>query len=103
MPRPSRSRRECSSSREPSLYSAIARNKRNTVFIILLFLLIIGGLGWLASFVYGDPRILIFVVVGSVAYAVFQYFFAASQAVSVSGGIQIEKAQNPRLWRTVEN
>ena len=40
---------------------------------------------------------------GSLAYAVFQYFFAASQAIAISGGIQIEKAQNPRLWRTVEN
>ena len=29
------------------MYSAIAKNKRNTVFIILLFLLIIGGLGLL--------------------------------------------------------
>ena len=37
------------------MYSAIAQNKRNTVFIILLFLLIIGGLGCLAGMVYGDP------------------------------------------------
>lgn len=85
------------------MYSAIARNKRNTVFIIALFLLIIGGLGWLAGYVYNDPRIVVFVVLGSVAYAVFQYFFAASQAISISGGIEIEKSQNPRLWRTVEN
>ena len=31
------------------MYSAIAKNKRNTVFIILLFLLIIGGLGVLVG------------------------------------------------------
>ncbi len=31
------------------MYSAIAKNKRNTVFIILLFLLIIGALGVLGG------------------------------------------------------
>jgi heat shock protein HtpX len=34
------------------MYRAIARNKRNTVITILLFLLIIGGLGWLAAYIY---------------------------------------------------
>ena len=41
------------------MYRAIAKNKRNTVFIILLFLVIIGGLGWLAGYVYGSWTITI--------------------------------------------
>lgn len=85
------------------MYSAIAKNKRNTVLIIALFLLIIGGLGWLASVIYNNASIVLIVVIGSIAYAVFQYFFAASQAVALSGGVQIQKADNPRLYRVVEN
>lgn len=85
------------------MYSAIAKNKRNTVLIILLFLVIIGGLGWLASVVYRNPTITFWVIGISIAYAVFQYFFAGAQAVAVSGAQEIEKADNPRLWRTVEN
>ncbi|PJJ62200.1 M48 family metalloprotease [Compostimonas suwonensis] len=86
------------------MYSAIARNKRNTVFIILLFLLIIGGLGWLASFVYGGNwSIVIVTLVIAGGYALIQYFAASGQAIAMSGAVQIQKADNPRLWRIVEN
>lgn len=85
------------------MYRAIARNKRNTVFTILLFLLIIGGLGWLASFIYHSYTILWVVVIGATLYAVVQYFLASSQALSMSGAVPITKADNPRLWNVVEN
>ena len=86
------------------MYSAIARNKRNTVFIIILFLAIIFGLGYLDAVIYNNISIVIFTVVIASAYAFFQYFYAAKQAVSMSGGVRIErKDQQPRLWRVVEN
>jgi heat shock protein HtpX len=85
------------------VYRAIARNKRNTVFILIFFLVIIGGLGWLASFIYGNISIVIITVVIAIAYAVFQYFMASSQAIAMSGGVEIQKADNPRLWNIIEN
>ncbi|MCC6856751.1 MAG: M48 family metallopeptidase [Microbacteriaceae bacterium] len=85
------------------MYRAIAKNKRNTVFIIILFLLIIGGLGALAAWIYNDVSIVIITVVISLGYALFQYFAASSQALSLSGARQIQKADNPRLYRIVEN
>jgi heat shock protein HtpX len=87
------------------MYSAIARNKRNTVLIILLFLVIIGGLGWLANYVYGGSgyTILIVTLVIAAVYAWIQYYAASSQALLMSGAVPIEKADNPRLWNVVEN
>ncbi|TDP99516.1 MULTISPECIES: M48 family metalloprotease [unclassified Leifsonia] len=85
------------------MYRAIARNKRNTVFIILLFLVLIGALGWLAAYIYQSYTILVVVLVGAVLYALFQYYLASSQALSMSGAIPIQKADNPRLWNVVEN
>ncbi|MBF4463413.1 MULTISPECIES: M48 family metalloprotease [unclassified Rathayibacter] len=85
------------------MYSAIARNKRNTVIILVLFLAIIGGLGALASAIYHNTAIVVIVLVVAAAYALFQYFFAAGQAVALSGGIPIDKADEPRLYRIVEN
>ncbi|MFD4422704.1 M48 family metalloprotease [Agromyces sp. NPDC058484] len=86
------------------MYRAIARNKRNTVFIILFFLAVIGGLGWLAAYIYGDLTIVIVTVVIAAAYALIQYFTADRQALSMSGAVQLHsKADHPRLWRTVEN
>jgi len=85
------------------MYRAIAKNKRNTVLIILLFLLIIGGLGALAANVYQSPSIAVTVVVIAVGYATIQYFVASRLAISISGGQEIQKADNPRLYRIVEN
>ena len=85
------------------MYRAIARNKRNTVFIILLFLILIGALGWLASLIYHSYTILVVVLVGAILYALFQYYLASSQALSMSGAVPITKADNPRLWNVVEN
>ncbi|TFB56999.1 M48 family metalloprotease [Cryobacterium tagatosivorans] len=88
------------------MYSAIARNKRNTVFIIILFLVIIAGLAWLANAVYGDRGYGIFIatMVIAILYAVVQYFMAGRQAAAMSGGVRLNsKDENPRLWRIVEN
>ncbi|WEO76201.1 M48 family metalloprotease [Cryobacterium sp. SO2] len=88
------------------MYSAIARNKRNTVFIIVLFLVIITGLGWLANAVYGQGGygILILTIVIAAGYALVQYFAAGRQAISMSGGIRVNSVtDHPRLWRIVEN
>jgi heat shock protein HtpX len=85
------------------MYSAIARNKRNTVFIILLFLLIIGGLGALVAWYFNDWSIAIIVFVIAGAYAWFQYFMATKETLALSGAREIQKADNPRLYRVVEN
>lgn len=87
------------------MYRAIARNKRNTVFIVVLFLVMIGCLGWLANYVWGGGGygILIAVLVIAILYAVFQYFSASGQAIAMSGAVEIRKEDNPRLWNVVEN
>jgi heat shock protein HtpX len=87
------------------MYSAITANKRNTVIIILVFLVLIAALGWLAAYIYGGGTwgITIATVVGAGLYAWFQYYNAGSIAVATSGAVQIEMKDNPRLWRVVEN
>ncbi len=85
------------------MYRAIAANKRNTVLIIIVFIAVIGGLGYIASLVYGDPTIVVITLVVAIVYALIQYFAAGSQAVAMSGARQIEKRDNPRLYRIVEN
>jgi heat shock protein HtpX len=85
------------------MYSAIAKNKRNTIFIMIIFLVLIGGLGWVAGYFYNDPNIVFWVLGISVAYVVFQYYLSGSEAVALSGAIQIQKSDNPRFYRIVEN
>lgn len=85
------------------MYSAIAKNKRNTIFYMIVFLVIIGVLGWFASYMAGDITIMFWVLGIAIAWAIFQYFVAGSEAISMSGAVEIQKADNPRLFRVVEN
>jgi heat shock protein HtpX len=70
---------------------------------MVIFFIIIGGLGWVASYMYGDLTILFVVVIIAILYTVMQYFAAGSQALMFTGAIQIQREQNPRLWNAVEN
>jgi heat shock protein HtpX len=85
------------------MYSAIAANKRNTVLIIGLFIVLIAGLGWIFSNVYESTGIFYGSMIGAAVYALIQYFLADKIALGVNGAKQIEKKDDPRLWRTVEN
>lgn len=85
------------------MYKAIAANKRNTVFIMAVFVAVVGLIAWAVSLVYGNPTIAYITIVISIVYAIFQYFAAGSLAVMSSGAEEITKQDNPRLWRTVEN
>jgi heat shock protein HtpX len=85
------------------MYRAIAANKRNTVIIIGLFVALIAGLSLWWGSATGNGSGAIMVILFAAGYATLQYFAAGSIAVAMSGAIQIEKADNPRLWNTVEN
>ena len=86
------------------MYSAIAKNKRNTVLIIVLFLVIIGGLGVLFAWLMdGDWTIAIVTFAIASVYALIQYFAATAETLALSGAHQIQKQDNPRLYRIVEN
>lgn len=85
------------------MYSAIAANKRNTFLIILIFVVIIAGLGWVFSVLYGSTGIFWATLIGAGAYSLIQYFLAAKLALSMNGAKEIQKHENPRLYRIVEN
>jgi heat shock protein HtpX len=85
------------------VYSAIAANKRNTVFIVAIFIVIIGVLGWIFSNLYRSPSYLYLAFIVAGVYALIQYFAAAKLALALNGAQEISKQDNPRLYRIVEN
>lgn len=85
------------------MYKEIAANKRKTVFMMILFIILVGGLGWLFAEYVGEPSITPFVLIGAGVYAFLSYLSASKMALAVNGAHQIEKKDNPRLWRIVEN
>jgi heat shock protein HtpX len=85
------------------MYSAIAANKRNTVLIMAVFVGIISAIGYVVSLYFGHTSITYWVIAGAAIYALVQYFAAAKLAIATTGAQEIEKKDNPRLWRIVEN
>mgnify|MGYP006270449927 CR=1 FL=1 len=85
------------------MYSAIAANKRNTVIIVGLFVALIGGLAYAWGYYSGQGSSALMIIAFVALYALFQYYVSASLAVAMSGAVEIQKSDNPRLWRTVEN
>lgn len=85
------------------MYSAIAANKRNTVIIMAVFVGLVGAVGWAISYVNGDRSLAYWIVGVAAIYALIQYFIASKLALALNGAEEIEKKDNPRLYRIVEN
>ena len=81
----------------------IAQNKRNTFLIMIAFIVFIALIGWLFSWLHNDYTILIWFVVISSAYALFQYFLADKLAIASAGARETNKKDNPRLFRIIED
>jgi heat shock protein HtpX len=86
------------------VYSEIAANKRKTVWIMLLFIMVIGALAWLImKYLGGTPSIFYGALIGSAVYALFTYFAGTRMSLAVNGAHEISRQDNPRLWNIVEN
>ncbi len=85
------------------MYGAVAANKRNTVIIMAVFIGLIAAIGYGVSWWYGNDSIFYWVVFAALLYALFQYYMASKLAVAMTGAREIQKKDNPRLYRTVEN
>lgn len=85
------------------MYKAIAANKRNTLLIMAVFIGLISAVGWAISYLYGNQSIAYWVIGGAAVYAFIQYFLASTLAVAMTGAQEIQKKDNPRLFRIVEN
>lgn len=85
------------------MYKAIAANKRNTVIVMMVFVLLVSAIGWAFSYLSGYTYLTPWIIGAACIYALIQYFAASKFAVAATGAREIEKRDNPRLWRVVEN
>jgi heat shock protein HtpX len=85
------------------MYSEIDANKRKTVFIMAGFFGLVAGFSYLFASYIGDASIAPFVILGAGAYSLFTYYAGSRMALAMNGAKPIQKKDNPRLWRIVEN
>src|SRR5476651_1696841 len=85
------------------MYEQIASNKRRTVVLLFVFLALLWGIAFLVSKATRQPDLLFIIGIFSLGYAGFIYFNGSKMALAVNGAKEIQKSDDPRLWRTVEN
>lgn len=86
-----------------NLYTHKDSNVRRTWFLMFVFLIFIIGIGWVFSYQFGSPWILIIAVIFSILMSFFSYWYSDKLVLKMSGAHQIKKQDNPELYRIVEN
>ncbi len=86
------------------MYNQISSNKRKTYLLIGIFLSLIIGLAYVLNAAYGyGYNIVVFSVIFSVGTTLISYYYGDTIALKTSGAKEIQKEDNPYLYRMVEN
>lgn len=86
------------------MYSDIAANKRKTVIIMIGFIAFVTLIIWIFDkYLGGGTGVFYGGLIGACVYAVFTYYAGSRMALAVNQAQQVQKKDNPRLWRIVEN
>jgi len=83
----------------------ISRNKRNSIFLIIIISLFFVVLGYFISFIF-DPSvfflIMIISIIISMLYTVFSYYNSGKIAIASVGAKEASRTQYPQYYRSVE-
>ncbi len=86
------------------MYSDIAKNKRKTVLIMVIFLVFLGLMIWIFDkFLGGSTGVFYGGLIGALFYVIITYYAGSKMALAVNQAKEIQKRDNPRLYRIVEN
>jgi len=85
-----------------TLQEQIRANRWRTVWLLFLFALLVGALGFALALVF-EPSILIAVSIAGFLYAIFSWFASGSMVGSMTGAQRVEKRDHPDLYRALEN
>ncbi len=86
-----------------TLYTHKDSNVRKTYVIFTFFFIIIIGLGWLFSRLYGNPSILFFAVIFSSVMSYISYWYSDQIVLKMARAVPVTKEQEPQLWNMMEN
>jgi len=85
------------------MYGIIAANKRKTILLMMVFVLLVGIISYGFSLYFNDTSIVYVALSFSVVYSLISYFASARIALGMSGAKPIAKKDAPELYRAVEN
>ena len=87
----------------PTLYTHKDSNIRRTWLLIGFFLIFIIGLGWVFSYQFQTPIILLVAVIFSTLMSLTSYWYSDKIVLTISKAKEIKREENRELYRIVEN
>jgi len=87
-----------------NIYSVISANKWKSYLILFLFILFAGTVAYVLGRATGyGPSVGVIFFIISIVYSFISYFFSDKMVLATSGAHEIQKEDNPQLFRIVEN
>lgn len=86
-----------------TLYSQKESNIRKTWLLLILFLIVVIGVGWVFAQIYNSPAILYFAVIFAVLMNIISYWYSDKIVLKMTRAIPIEKKNASELYNIVEN
>lgn len=88
------------------MYKEIESNKKNSVILMMLFIVIFIGIGFVINYFWGESgtyTIVWFVIILSLIMTSVSYFSGDKIALAYSGAKEIKREENLYVYRMVEN
>lgn len=86
-----------------TIYAQAGSNIRKTWLYLTAFFILIIGIGWLFSYYYDRPDILLYASAFSVVTSVSSYWFSDKIILAMTKAKEIKHDENPQLYHIVEN
>ena len=86
-----------------TIYTYRDANIRKTWALFSVFLIVVIGLGWIFSQIYGSPGILFFAAFFSIFMSFISYWYSDKIVLAMTGARAIQKKDAPELYNIVEN
>jgi len=87
----------------PTLYTLKDTNIRKTYLLITIFLLFIIGIGWILSYLFERPEILIIAAIFAILTSITSYWYSDKVVLYMTRARPVKREDNPELYRIVEN
>jgi len=86
------------------MYKDIGQNKRRTVYIMVFFVIFVVLVIWLfVKFLHGSLAVFYGGLIGALIYTAISFYYGSRMALAINRAKKIQKQDNQRLWRIVEN
>ncbi|MFC1628163.1 hypothetical protein ACFL3H_03495, partial [Gemmatimonadota bacterium] len=85
-------------------YSHISGNKRQSVFLVVIFILFVAAFGWLVGEAWMGEGIGFLGIFGvfAIVYSLVAYYAGSKMVLGVSRAKEIHKKDDPELWNVME-